>query len=56
MTPKERWNTLKNLLLSMTSRTELISDKDTYYTCDQQWGFDEALSRIESIMEKMEEK
>ena len=51
-----KWNTLKNVLLIMSSRTELISDKDTYYTCDQQWGFDEALSRIENIIEKLEEK
>jgi hypothetical protein len=51
--PEEKWNTLKNVLLSMSSRTELISDKDIYYTCDQQWGFDEALSRVESIMEKL---
>jgi hypothetical protein len=41
----------------MSSRTELISDKDIHYTCcDQQWGFNEALSRVESIMEKLEEK
>jgi hypothetical protein len=38
----------------MSSRTELISDKDIYYTCDQQWGFDKALSCVESIMEKLE--
>jgi hypothetical protein len=56
MTPEEKWNTLKNVLLSMSSRTELIRHKDIYYTCDQQWGFDEALSRVESIMEKLEEK
>lgn len=50
---EDRWNTLENVLLSMSSRTELIGDKDTHYTCDQRWGFDEALSRVESIMEKM---
>jgi hypothetical protein len=56
MTPEKRWNTLKNVLLSMSSGTELISDKDTHYTGDQRWGFNEALSRVESIMEKLEEK
>ena len=50
----DRWGTLKNVLVSMSSRTELISDKDTYYTCDQQWGFDEALSRVENIIERLE--
>jgi ribosome assembly protein YihI (activator of Der GTPase) len=48
-----RWEELKNKISVMTSRTELTED---YFTGDQRWGFDEALSRIENIMEKLEEK
>jgi hypothetical protein len=49
-----RWNTLKNVIITMSAKTELISDEDPYYTCDQRWGFDEALSRVENIIEKLE--
>ena len=48
-----KWNTLKNVIMAMTSRTELVED---HFTGDQRWGFDEALSRVENIIEKMEKE
>ena len=48
-----KWNTLKNVIMAMTSRTELVED---HFTGDQRWGFDECLSKIESIIERMEKE
>ena len=52
----DKWNTLKNTIMAMSSSNELIAapDGDTYYSCDQKWGFDECLIRIENIIKRLE--
>jgi hypothetical protein len=59
---QRRWEELKRLVSTSNSEDVLIDgpnhDKlyNLYYTCDQRWGFDDALNWVEMKMKELEEK
>lgn len=55
---KNRWEELKTIIISSNSEDVLIDgpNSNPYYTCDQRWGFEEALRWIEEQMKLPEEK
>jgi len=49
---EEKWSTLKNVITAMSARAYLTEE---YNTGDYRAGFDDALSRVEDIIKKLEE-
>jgi hypothetical protein len=56
---ENRWEELKRLVSTSNSEDVLIdgpNHDNPYFTCDQRWGFDDALNWVEMKMEELEEK
>lgn len=54
---EKRWEELKRTLSTTNSKDVLFDIPDnTYFTCDQRWGFDDALNWVEMKMKELESK
>ena len=53
----DRWKELKRILSTTNSKEVLIDiPNNTYFTCDQRWGWDDAINWVEMKMKELEEK